>query len=119
MWDGPKQFCIFAALREAKVTIQEFDSQWVKKISSLRTESDKMAFVRLLKQAGFGRGHFGDRDIARHLKVRFVNAIVGRSTDAPAPPTTRCSTKKQVGIYVCVFLYTMGVVLYNMGVCFI
>ena len=101
LWDGPKDFEILAAILDANVTIQEFDTAWKKRTSALTTKRAKMQLVRLLKDAGVGGGGGGARKVRRQQKVWFVNEVVGRGTGAPAPAMSPNNTRTQVCLYVC------------------
>ena len=106
VWDGPKRFGILPALREANVTVDEFDSHWAKRTSALATQSDKMQLVVLLKQAGVRGGNGGDMKARRRRKVWFVQEIVGRVTGAPPPaPTSRRAMSPNTTKRVCVCSY--------------
>ena len=100
LWDGARKFDVFAALRESNITIQEFDTAWMKKRSSLTSKQAKMQFVRLLKDAGVGGGHAGDIETRRRRKVWFVNELVGRGTGAPAPVVAPANTRTYVSLFV-------------------
>ena len=100
LWDGPTKFKIQTViLREANVTIQEFDTAWMKTRSSLTTKRAKMQLVQLLKDAGIGDCSGASMKAQRQRRVWFVNEVVGRGTGAPPPAVIPDYTRTHVRLF--------------------
>ena len=86
MWDGAKNYQIGKALREAKISHEEFDACWRDKIqSSIKTDRGKKQLVKLLSDAGLHFGRHGSKSSRLRQKVWLVNKIVGRAAGAAVP----------------------------------
>ena len=97
LWKGQKTFTINRALREAAITVKEFETCWRNKVrSAIKTKRGKKQLVKLLKKAGFVHNS-GDRKSKQMQRIWFINQVVGRGTPYPVPVTASSSAH----IYAC------------------
>ena len=110
LWKGQKTFTINRALREAAITVKEFETCWQNKVrSAIKTKRGKKQLVKLLKKGGFDLCNHGDQKSNLMQRVWFINQVVGRGAPYPVPVTASSSAQ----IYACTCMYVCMYYVYS------